>query len=108
MYKLCIYIPESHLQTVKQALFKAGAGNIGHYDQCCWQVLGTGQFRPLQGHQAHIGVTNQLEQIAEYRVEMICPVDKLSVVIKALYHSHPYEEPAFDVTAIIDTHQYSR
>ena len=49
MYSLCFYVPESHVEEVKQALFDAGAGRIGDYGSCAWQVLGTGQFQPMEG-----------------------------------------------------------
>ena len=55
MYKLTTYIPTDYLEPVKQALFDAGAGQIGNYQYCCWQVLGTGQFMPLAGNQAPQG-----------------------------------------------------
>ncbi|GAB2895789.1 NGG1p interacting factor NIF3 [Microbulbifer echini] len=97
MYKLCVYIPASHLETVKQALFQAGAGRIGDYDSCCWQVLGCGQFRPLPGSQPFIGGSGQVEQVEEYRVEMVCMDNYVDTALEALYRAHPYEEPAFDV-----------
>ena len=55
MYTLCFYVPESALEQVKAAVFAAGAGRIGNYDQCCWQVAGQGQFRPLAGSNPAIG-----------------------------------------------------
>ncbi|WP_193165926.1 Nif3-like dinuclear metal center hexameric protein [Microbulbifer hainanensis] len=97
MYKLCIYIPESHVEPVKQALFAAGAGRIGDYDACCWQVKGTGQFRPLEGSQPFIGETGTVEQVAEYRVEMVCADECVDAALAALRTAHPYEEPAFDL-----------
>ena len=96
MYKLCFYVPESHLEQVKQSVFAAGAGRLGDYDQCCWQVAGQGQFRPLTGSTPHLGVLDQLEQVQEYRVEMLCAEDCMAQVICALRAAHPYEEPAFD------------
>lgn len=54
-YKINFYVPESHLEIVKQALFDAGAGRQGDYDQACWQCLGQGQFRPLKGANPSIG-----------------------------------------------------
>ena len=96
MYKLTIYIPESHLETVKEALFAAGAGHYAAYDRCCWQVLGQGQFRPLEGSDPFIGQTGEVERVAEYRVEMICTDDAVDAVVSALRAAHPYEEPAFD------------
>lgn len=51
MYKMCYFVPESHLETTKSALFEVGAGRIGDYDCCAWQCKGQGQFRPLDGSQ---------------------------------------------------------
>ena len=50
MYKLAFYVPQENLEAVKQALFATGAGRIGDYDSCCWQVKGVGQFRPLSDY----------------------------------------------------------
>jgi len=97
MYKLVFFVPESHLEKVKAALFNAGAGAIGNYDQCCWQVAGVGQFRPLTGSKPFIGQVQQLEQVAEYRVEMVCGDALITAAVAALRSAHPYEEPAIDV-----------
>lgn len=104
MYKLVFFVPEEHLEAVKQAVFDAGAGKIGDYDQCCWQVLGQGQFRPLSGSNPFIGQSplvsetfGELTQVPEYRVEMVCEDTLISSVIKALKLTHPYEEPAYDI-----------
>lgn len=97
MYKLCFYIPESHLESVKLALFEAGAGRQGDYDQCCWQSLGEGQFRPLAGSKPYLGQAHQLSRVAEYKVEMLCEENVIEQVLAALREKHPYQEPACDV-----------
>ena len=97
MYKIVFFVPESHLEQTKSALFNAGAGAIGNYDQCCWQVAGVGQFRPLTGSNPFIGQAQQLEQVPEYRVEMVCDDSLIAAAISALRVAHPYEEPAIDV-----------
>lgn len=97
MYRINVYIPASHLETVKQAMFSAGAGRIGNYDQCCWEVKGQGQFQPLTGSDAFIGETGKLEVVDEYKVELVCDSAVIHKVIAALKKSHPYEEPAYDV-----------
>ena len=96
MYKLCFYVPETHLESVKAAVFAACAGQIGDYDQCCWQVKGQGQFRPLAGSQPFLGQAGELEVVAEYRVELVCADDSIVAAVAALRLAHPYEEPAFD------------
>ena len=100
MYKLCFYVPESHLEAVKEAVFATGAGRIGNYDSCCWQVAGDGQFRPLEGSQPSIGVHDQVERVREYRVELVCDEQTIRPAIAALYRVHPYEEPAWDAVAL--------
>lgn len=100
MYKLGFYVPESHVEAVKVALFDAGAGRIGNYDRCCWQVLGQGQFRPLAGSQPALGEQDVVEQVAEYRVEIVCADTCVAEVVAALKLSHPYEEPAWDLIAL--------
>ena len=101
MYKLTVYIPEAHVEQVKDALFAAGAGRDTGYDCCSWQVLGQGQFRPLEGSRPFIGTANRIERVPEYRVEMIVPDETVAAVLAALKASHPYEEPAYNLAQII-------
>lgn len=102
MYKLVFFVPETHLEPVKSAVFAAGAGRIGDYDCCAWQTLGEGQFRPLPGSQPFIGQSGELERLAEYRVELVCADEYIKQIVKALRAAHPYEEPAYDVWQLAD------
>ncbi len=97
MYKLSFFVPETHLENVKQALFDVGAGAVGDYDSCCWQSLGTGQFRGLDSSTPFLGKKGQVEQVEEYKVEMVIKEKIVKQAIDALKISHPYEEPAYDV-----------
>jgi len=97
MYKICVYIPETHLQAVKDALFAAGAGRIGNYDSCCWQVLGEGQFRALEGSDPFIGQKGKVETVKEYKVELVCEDTLIKQAIAAMKKVHPYETPAYEV-----------
>ena len=97
MYKLCFYVPENTTELVKNAVFEAGARKIGDYDSCCWQTLGTGQFRPLENSNPYIGQKGQVESVTEFKVEMVCDDQFIKAAIEALKKAHPYEEPAFDV-----------
>ena len=97
MYKLCFYVPGSHLERVKEALFKSGAGRIGNYDCCAWQVKGQGQFRALEGSNPFIGRINEVETVSEYKVEMVFEDRLREQVVRALKESHPYEEQAYDI-----------
>lgn len=101
MFKICVYVPETHLDQVKQALFAAGAGRVGNYDCCAWQTLGQGQFRPLAGAQPFIGQQGVVETVAEYRVELVCDDAHIEASLAALRAAHPYEEPAYDVIRLV-------
>ena len=74
-----------------------GAGRIGDYDSCCWQTLGAGQFRPLAGSDPHIGQLGEVEQLAEWKVELVCSDELIHSAVAALKQAHPYEEVAYDV-----------
>lgn len=95
IYQISFYVPESDLEVVKNAMFQAGAGMLNHYENCAWQTLGTGQFKPIADANPAIGQLNQLQKVAEYKVEMLCTADKLESVIKAMKLAHSYEEVAF-------------
>ncbi len=97
MYKLVVFVPESHVEPVKEALFAAGAGRIGDYDCCAWQTLGQGQFRPREGSNPFLGQQGEVEYVSEYRVEMVCADDRVDAALAALRQAHPFEEPAFDL-----------
>lgn len=100
--KIVFYVPVNEAQKVKKALFDSGAGVIGNYDQCSFEVIGRGQFRPLSGADPFIGNINEVEYVDELRVEMICKDDVLKKALKALIEAHPYEEPAIDVIDLFD------
>lgn len=102
MYKLIFFVPETHLEPVKTAVFAAGAGSLGNYEQCCWQVLGQGQFKPLAGAQPYVGQSGQLECLPEYRVEVLCAETVVRAAVSALRAAHPYEEPAYELVRLVD------
>ncbi|MFJ3524974.1 NGG1p interacting factor NIF3 [Pseudomonas sp. NPDC090203] len=102
MYKLAFFVPPGHVEQVKSALFAAGAGRIGSYDSCAWQVLGQGQFRPLDGSQPFIGQTGQIEQVEEWKVELVVADELIREAVAALKSSHPYETPAYEVWKLED------
>ncbi|MEC7729597.1 MAG: YqfO family protein [Pseudomonadota bacterium] len=97
MYKLCYFVPETHVEKTKQALFDAGAGRIGDYDSCAWQCLGRGQFRPLEGSDPFLGHAGEIEAVDEYKVELVCADELIKDALAALKQAHPYEEPAYEI-----------
>ncbi|EXF94856.1 hypothetical protein HK44_028425 [Pseudomonas fluorescens HK44] len=102
MYKLSFFVPQSHVEVVKGAVFAAGGGRIGAYDHCSWQVLGLGQFRPLDGSQPFIGQAGLVEQVEEWKVELVVSDELIGAVVAALKQSHPYETPAYEVWRLED------
>ncbi len=97
MKKINFYVPEENCEDVKIAMFKAGAGIIGKYNYCAWQIKGQGQCCPQEESNPYIGKPGEFEQFEEYKVELVCEDDKLDNVIAALKKAHPYEEPAYQI-----------
>ncbi|SDO17978.1 YqfO family protein [Vreelandella arcis] len=100
MYKLAFFVPTEAAESVKEAVFETGAGRIGDYEACCFQTHGTGQFRPLQGADPHIGQMGELAFVDELKIELVCDDDYIQAAIAALKLAHPYEEVAYDVWAL--------
>ncbi len=98
--KLSVFVPRTHVETVREALFNAGAGAIGNYDQCSYNTVGYGTFRALEGSDPSIGEVGLQERVEETKVEVVYPVDRERAVLLAMYHSHPYEEVAHDILSL--------
>ncbi|GHE29496.1 Nif3-like dinuclear metal center hexameric protein [Sphingobacterium griseoflavum] len=98
--KLAVFVPRTHVDTVREALFSAGAGAIGNYDQCSYNTVGYGTFRPLPGAEPAVGDIGLQERVEETKVEVIYPAIKERAVLLAMYHAHPYEEVAHDVVSL--------
>lgn len=102
--KLVTFVPPSHLIQVREALFSAGAGQIGNYDQCSFNTEGYGTFRGDEGTHPFAGVPGTLHQESETRTETIFPAWKETAVVAALLASHPYEEVAYDIYPLDNAH----
>ncbi len=97
MYKLNYYVPAEAKEKTKEALFSIGVGKFDNYEECCFESLGVGQFKPVAGANPHIGKLNTLERVSEYKVEMICSDALIRHAVKTLKEVHPYEEVAYEV-----------
>lgn len=95
--KLVTFCPVSYAEMVRKALFDAGAGHIGNYDNCSFNAEGRGTFRALAGSSPFIGKIDELHTEPEIRIETIFPVYRQSSVLDALFGVHPYEEVAYDI-----------
>ena len=104
--QLITYVPVEAVQTVKEALYAAGAGRIGNYDSCGFLIDGIGNFRPLEGANPTIGTINTAEEVEEIRIEVIIPQHVEGQVLKALFASHPYEEVAYSLFSVTNTNKY--
>lgn len=95
--KLVVFVPVGHEDAVADALFSAGGGQIGAYDQCSFRSSGEGTFRPGPGTQPYIGTVGQREKAEEVRLETIIPKRKLLRVLEKMQKAHPYEEVSYDL-----------
>jgi dinuclear metal center YbgI/SA1388 family protein len=102
LVKLVCFIPASHLEAVSQAVFTAGAGTIGKYDHCSFQVSGKGTFRAAEGSHPFAGSIGTVHYEPETRFETIMPRHRLQQVVKAILGSHPYEEVAYDLFPLMN------
>ncbi|MGW8312105.1 MAG: Nif3-like dinuclear metal center hexameric protein [Desulfuromonadales bacterium] len=98
--KLIVYVPEDYQQAVAEAVFSAGAGEIGAYDQCSFRSRGTGTFRAGDGTSPFIGEVGRSEEVEEIRLETIVPRRKLGRVLEKMLKAHPYEEVAYDLVPL--------
>jgi hypothetical protein len=94
---LVAYVPRTHTEPVLAALFAAGAGTVGDYEECAFVAPGEGRFRPVRSARPYVGRLGELERVAEDRVEVVLPRRLRGSVVAALRLAHPYEEPAFHV-----------
>ena len=99
--KLVVFVPRNSLNDVREALFAAGAGRIGDYEHCSWYTDGTGTFLPGPGANPSVGKPGQEQLVEEYRLETVFPEEAQDAVVAALRGAHPYEEPAFDIYALL-------
>jgi hypothetical protein len=97
-----VYVPESHLEVVLDALHDAGAGRIGEYDRCAswWPVVG--QWRPSADASPYEGAAGEVSRGTELRVEVRCAGDLVAVAVAAARAAHPYEEPVIDVHPLVE------
>jgi dinuclear metal center YbgI/SA1388 family protein len=99
--KWVIYVPSENAAAVQAAVFDAGAGHIGDYSHCSWSVSGIGQFLPHEGASPAVGSVGALERVPEDRFEVVAPARTRAAVLAAMRAAHPYEEPAFDIFALL-------
>jgi len=100
--KLVVFVPEKQAETVRQAMFDAGAGRIGHYDECSYNFQGQGTFRALEGANPFVGTVGQRHQEPEMRIEVVIDAARERAIVQAMKAVHPYEVPAFDIHPLLN------
>jgi hypothetical protein len=99
--KLVVFVPEDALDSVRSAVFAAGAGRIGDYERCSWYTAGTGTFFGGEVASPTLGERGREERVPELRLEIVFPEERHEDVVAALRSAHPYEEPAFDIYPLL-------
>lgn len=102
LYKVVVFVPISHSEKVREAILNAGAGYIGKYSHCSFNMEGTGTFMPLEGTSPFIGSQGELERVNEVRIETIVKEKDVSKVICSMLKAHPYEEVAYDIYPLVN------
>ena len=100
--KLVTFVPNRHADSVRKAIFEAGAGHIGNYDCCSFNMSGEGTFRALESAHPFVGEKNIPHKEPEIRMETIFPKFLENTIISALLKAHPYEEVAYDIYPLIN------
>ena len=95
--KFVVFVPAAEVGKVRQAASEAGAGVIGAYTHCAFQTRGQGTFLPHEGANPAHGKVGKMEEVEEFRLEMVVPERELQGVIAAVLDAHPYEEVAYDI-----------
>ncbi len=103
--KLVSFVPKNAVDSVLEALFEAGAGTIGKYSKCSFQIDGTGTFLPAEGADPTIGKVGEQEHAPEVRIEVLVPSHLENTIIRALKDNHPYEEVAYYLTSLRNGNQ---
>lgn len=101
MFQLFFYVPIPQKEQVKSALFALGAGQLGNYQQCCFETTGVGQFFSMEGSHPATGAALELTRVSEVKVEMLVAAHLIDQVVEALKQVHPYEEPAWGLIPLI-------
>ncbi|MFC1736201.1 Nif3-like dinuclear metal center hexameric protein [Candidatus Hydrogenedentota bacterium] len=103
LVKICVFVPVGHEDAVRSAMYKAGAGVIGLYEECSFMTPGTGTFRPVEGADPFEGKIGDLSRVDEFKLEVVVAKSRSSRVIAAMMAAHPYEEVAYDVYPLDNT-----
>jgi len=97
LYKVVTFVPEKYADNVRQAMFCSGAGDIGKYDNCSYNIVGIGTFKGGEKSNPFVGKKGMLHKEPEIRIETIAKKNDLNKIISSLKENHPYEEPAYDI-----------
>jgi len=103
--KLEVYVPTAQLKDVQTALWAAGAGGIGHYENCSFNSTGKGTYKPIEGANPHVGTIGEQEEDYEEKLEVIFPSHLIGRVVSAMLAAHLYEQPAYQLISLENSNQ---
>jgi hypothetical protein len=104
LMKLFCFVPVTHAEAVRNAIFEAGGGHIGGYSECSFAAEGTGTFKGGEGASPFVGEPGRRHEEKEVRLEMILPAWLSRKIVGAMIRAHPYEEVAYDLVNLVNTH----
>ncbi len=103
--KLTVFVPENAKESLIDALHQAGAGKIGNYDNCRFETLGNGYFRPNDHANPTIGSKGQIEKVNESKIEVLLPKHLSGNIISVMMKAHPYEEVSYFLQDLLNSNQ---
>ena len=104
--KIAVFVPQEHAEKVRNAMFAAGAGRLGEYNSCSFNIPGQGTFKAGKAAKPFVGAIGELHTENELKIEALCEKQDLNRIIHAMKQSHPYEEVAYDVYPLVNKNPY--
>ena len=100
LYKVEIYVPDENAEKLLDRLYQVGAGSVGNYKNCSYELAGEGSFTPLENASPYIGEENIRSKVHEKKIELLCPKAKIKRIIDTIYETHPYEAPVYNISEV--------
>lgn len=105
--KIAVTVPKKYTKIIRNALWEAGAGKIGNYTNCSISSKCVGTFKGNNKANPFIGKKNKLEWVKEEKVDVICPIENVKMVVEKIRKIHPYEEPVIEMIPLLDENTFN-
>jgi dinuclear metal center YbgI/SA1388 family protein len=106
LLKLSVFVPRDHVGKVERALFSAGAGKIGNYEECAFEVSGIGSFKPMEDADPFVGKIGSRSKTEECKLDVLIDIHQQAKIISSMIEAHPYEEVAYDLVPLQNKNQF--